>query len=642
MKKKCYFYTRVSTAAQIEGYSLEAQQETLRQYAEYWEWEVAGEYCDAGKSGKSIKGRPAFQRMLDDIVDQKDNISFVLVFKLSRFGRNAADVLKSMQTLMDYGVDLVCVDDAIDSSTAGGRLTMTILSAVAEIERENINVQFQAGRMQKVLDGGWPGGPTPYGYRNEKKSLVIEPEEAEMVRRIYDLFLQDGMNTTAVAIYLNEHGYRRSSKEDCGPFTYDFVSRVLKNPVYCGRIMFNRRSNCKPSGGTPKEVMCVRGKQEALVTEERWEAAQRKREQLSVPRGKVDDPERISLLTGLIKCPKCGAGMVMRKNKKANKNHGGYYKILYSYGCVNYRKANGRTCDYNTIYHQERTDNAVFEIVSGLTMLPEFRTAVMEQLGDQGSAEAIEEKLKELRKQLRKEERQKRKLGEDLDNLDILDESYDKKYDRIQAKIEKIYDRMDAVELELERTSKRLSALKQGIRAADNVMALLDHMKRLYGHMTCEEKREMYRLIIDRIEVFPRNEEGKIVKSISFKFPVLYGELEAVPMKKADEYVEFFLDCSGQALTAAEAKAKATYAQIKAYVLEKSGLKVSALYIAQTKRKYGLDMGVNYNKPADPDVRVPHCPKVKEELIVDALKHFKVLPETAEVKQEEGGEKSGE
>ncbi|MFR4154072.1 MAG: recombinase family protein [Coprococcus sp.] len=76
--------------------------------------------------------------MMDDIISQKDNISYVLVFKLSRFGRNAADVLKSMQLLTDYGVDLVSVDDAIDSSTQGGRLTLTILSAVAEIERENI------------------------------------------------------------------------------------------------------------------------------------------------------------------------------------------------------------------------------------------------------------------------------------------------------------------------------------------------------------------------------------------------------------------------------------------------------------------------------------------------------------------------
>lgn len=135
-KKKCYIYTRVSTMAQTEGYSLEAQVERLREYAEYRNLQIVGEYCDAGKSGKSIKGRPAFQEMMDDIVNGKVDISYVLVFKLSRFGRNAADVLKSMQLLNDYDVDLVCVDDAIDSSTQGGRLTLAILSAVAEIERE--------------------------------------------------------------------------------------------------------------------------------------------------------------------------------------------------------------------------------------------------------------------------------------------------------------------------------------------------------------------------------------------------------------------------------------------------------------------------------------------------------------------------
>ena len=150
--------------------------------------------------------------MLDDIVNGKDDISYVLVFKLSRFGRNAADVLKSMQLLNDYDVDLVCVDDVIDSSTQGGRLTLAILSAVAEIERENITVQFNAGRMQKILDGGWPGGPTPYGYRNVKKQMQIEPAEAEIVRKIYELFLMDGMKTTSVAVYMNEHGYRRTVK----------------------------------------------------------------------------------------------------------------------------------------------------------------------------------------------------------------------------------------------------------------------------------------------------------------------------------------------------------------------------------------------------------------------------------------------
>ena len=184
--------------AQTEGYSLDAQQEKLRKYAEYKNLEIVGEYCDAGKSGKSIKGRPAFQQMMEDVASQKDDVSCVLVFKLSRFGRNAADVLKSLQLLMDYEVDLVSVDDAIDSSTQGGRLTLAILSAVAEIERENITVQFLSGKMQKLKEGGWPGGPIPYGYRKEDDKLVQYPQEAEIVKKIFDLYLQDGMLATSI------------------------------------------------------------------------------------------------------------------------------------------------------------------------------------------------------------------------------------------------------------------------------------------------------------------------------------------------------------------------------------------------------------------------------------------------------------
>ena len=94
-KTKCYIYTRVSTAIQVDGYSLDAQKDKLRKYAEFQDMEIVGEYSDEGKSGKSVEGRPEFQQMLKDIETCKDNIDFVLVFKLSRFGRNAADVLCS-------------------------------------------------------------------------------------------------------------------------------------------------------------------------------------------------------------------------------------------------------------------------------------------------------------------------------------------------------------------------------------------------------------------------------------------------------------------------------------------------------------------------------------------------------------------
>ena len=112
-KTRCYIYTRVSTAMQVDGFSLEAQKEKLRSFAAFQEMEIAGEYCDEGFSGKNIQGRLAFRQMLQDIEARKDGISYVLVFKLSRFGRNAADVLNSLQLMQDYGVNLICVEDGI-------------------------------------------------------------------------------------------------------------------------------------------------------------------------------------------------------------------------------------------------------------------------------------------------------------------------------------------------------------------------------------------------------------------------------------------------------------------------------------------------------------------------------------------------
>ena len=120
-KKNCYIYTRVSTSMQVDGYSLDAQKDKLRRYAEFQEFSVEGEYSDEGKSGKSKEGRAEIQEMMNDIATDKDNIDYVLVFKLSRFGRNAADVLSSLQLMQDYNVNLICVEDGIDSSKDSGK-----------------------------------------------------------------------------------------------------------------------------------------------------------------------------------------------------------------------------------------------------------------------------------------------------------------------------------------------------------------------------------------------------------------------------------------------------------------------------------------------------------------------------------------
>ena len=617
MKKKCYIYTRVSTAAQTDGYSLNAQKERLQKFAYYKDLEIVGEYCDAGKSGHSIKGRPAFMQMMDDITSEKDGISYVLVFKLSRFGRNAADVLKSMQLLNDYDIDLVSVEDAIDSSSQGGRLTLSILSAVAEIERENISVQFMAGRMQKLASGGWPGGPVPYGYRTYEKELVIEPAEAAIVKLVYEKYLEEGMMANSVCTWLNENGYRRQIQGEEKPFTRDAVVRILENPVYCGKLYFGRRSK-------KKNVLIFDGKHQAIVTQEQWNAAQEKRRKTYKPRIKVDEPDRISLLSGLVKCPLCGSGMVTIKNKKANPNHGGYYKILYSYACTNHRKSVGRICEFSRIFHQEKLDNAVLEIIGQITGTEAFKKAVEDAVGAQTSVEAYEKELKELRKALHSQEHLKYKLGTQLDNLDILSADYDSEYDHIQGQIDDTYEVIGLLQEQIEKTKERLTVRRKGIHSSDNIRLILDHFDRLFQKLSFEERRELCRQLIARIEVFPEvREDGRILKEIVFRIPLFYDLRTEEDEDRPDEIVQFAFDC--RKLPATVAESKATYEQIKAYVFENYGLKVPNLYIAQIKRECGIVERVNYNLPKTEGKRVPQCTEAKREAILDAFRHFRMI-----------------
>ena len=214
MATKVYTYTRVSTAMQIDGYSLDAQKSRMKAFADYNGYEIVGEYEDAGKSGKSIEGRLQFSQMMDDIKSGKDGVSYVLVFKLSRFGRNAADVLSTLQIMQDFGVNLICVEDGIDSSKDAGKLMISVLSAVAEIERENIRVQTMEGRIQKAREGKWNGGFAPYGYKLVNGELIINEEEAEAIRIIFDQYVKTDMGANGITKYLEDHGIHKIIRQN--------------------------------------------------------------------------------------------------------------------------------------------------------------------------------------------------------------------------------------------------------------------------------------------------------------------------------------------------------------------------------------------------------------------------------------------
>lgn len=243
-KVKVYVYTRVSTSIQVDGYSLDAQKSRIQAFATYNDFEIVGEYEDAGKSGKSIEGRVAFNQMMKDIKSGKDDVSYVLVFKLSRFARNAADVLSTLQVMKDFGVNLICVEDGIDSSKDAGKLMISVLSAVAEIERENIRVQTMEGRIQKAREGKWNGGFAPYGYKLVDGKLEINEEEAVAIRKIFDLYVNTPMGSTGIARHLESYGIKKIPRQNGKNPLFDagLIRKILQNPVYNGKIAFGRRT----------------------------------------------------------------------------------------------------------------------------------------------------------------------------------------------------------------------------------------------------------------------------------------------------------------------------------------------------------------------------------------------------------------
>ena len=647
-KIKVYTYKRVSTTMQIDGYSLDAQRARMKAYADFNDYEIVGEYEDAGKSGKSIEGRLQFNQMMEDVKSGKDNVSYVLVFKLSRFGRNAADVLSTLQVMQDFGVNLICVEDGIDSSKDAGKLMISVLSAVAEIERENIRVQTMEGRIQKAREGKWNGGFAPYGYKLVNGKLEINEEEAVAIRTIYDQYVNTDIGSNGISKYLENHGIRKIQRQNGKNPLFDahLVRLILKNPVYCGKIAYGRRKTEKVHGTRNEyrlveqdDFLLVDGLHEAIISEEVWNAAQAKliaqaKKYEHVNKGK---DERTHLLSGIVRCPVCGAGMYGNKSIKYKKD-GTKYKDFFYYGCKHRSMQRGHKCDYKKQIREELLDDAVAEVIVKLVSNPQFAAMMQEKINMKVDTTAIDQEIANYEKQLRQDYSIKAKLMEEIDNLNPDDRHYIRRKADLDDRLYRMYDKIEELEEQLIAARAKKTSIEAEKITGDNIYKVLIYFDKLYFAMSDVERRQLIEALIAEIQIYEeRKPNGQWLKSIRFKLPIIENDLsiglengnqvETVVLLSKGEIdskkvrVEFSLedmDMSGF-------QQGATYEQIKAYVLEKHGLKVSSLYISQVKRKCGLDVGQNYNLSKKEDAKVPQCPPEKEAAIMDALKYFQMI-----------------
>lgn len=546
-KIKVYTYKRVSTTMQIDGYSLDAQRARMKAYADFNDFEIVGEYEDAGKSGKSIEGRLQFNQMMEDVKSGKDNVSYVLVFKLSRFGRNAADVLSTLQVMQDFGVNLICVEDGIDSSKDAGKLMISVLSAVAEIERENIRVQTMEGRIQKAREGKWNGGFAPYGYQLVNGRLEINEEEAVAIRTIYDQYVNTDIGSNGISKYLENHGIRKIQRQNGKNPLFDahLVRLILKNPVYCGKIAYGRRKTEKVHGTRNEyhlveqdNFLLVDGLHEAIVSEEVWNAAQAKliaqaKKYEHVNKGK---DERTHLLSGIVKCPICGSGMYGNKSIKYKKD-GTKYKDFFYYGCKHRGMQRGHKCVYKKQIREELLDDAVAEVIVKLVSNPQFAAMMQEKINMKVDTTAIDQEIENYEKQLRQNFSIKSKLMEEIDNLNPDDRHYIRRKADLDDRLYRMYDKIEELESQLIAARAKKKSIEAEKITGDNIYKVLIYFDKLYFAMNDVERRQLIEALIDEIQIYEeRKPNGQWLKSIRFKLPIIEKDL-SIGLDN-DEHVE--------------------------------------------------------------------------------------------------------
>lgn len=535
-KTKVYTYKRVSTTMQIDGYSLDAQRARMKAYADFNDYEIVGEYEDAGKSGKSIEGRLQFNQMMEDVKAGKDNVSYVLVFKLSRFGRNAADVLSTLQIMQDFGVNLICVEDGIDSSKDAGKLMISVLSAVAEIERENIRIQTMEGRIQKAREGKWNGGFAPYGYKLVDGKLEVNEEEAVAIRTIYDQYVNTDIGSNGISKYLENHGISKIQRQNGKNPLFDahLVRLILKNPVYCGKIAYGRRKTEKVHGTRNEyrlveqdDFLLVDGLHEAIIPEEVWNAAQAKliaqaKKYEHVNKGK---DERTHLLSGIVRCPVCGAGMYGNKSIKYKKD-GTKYKDFFYYGCKHRGMQRGHKCDYKKQIREELLDDAVAEVIVKLVSNPHFAAMMQEKINMKVDTTAIDQEIANYEKQLRQDYSIKSKLMEEIDNLNPDDRHYIRRKADLDDRLYRMYDKIEELEEQLIAARAKKTSIEADKITGDNIYKVLIYFDKLYFAMNDVERRQLIEALIAEIQIYEeRKPNGQWLKSIRFKLPIIEKDL---------------------------------------------------------------------------------------------------------------------
>ena len=468
MIRKVAIYARVSTTNQAEeGYSIDGQIDSLEKYCEAMGWDVYNKYIDAGFSGGSLK-RPEMANLINDV--KKGLFDTVLVYKLDRLSRNVRDTLYLIKDVFNINkIDFVSIQENIDTSSAMGTLFLTLLSAIAEFEREQIKERMQLGKLGRAKAGKsmmWARTSYGYDYQKETGSLTINPAQSLVVKYIFERYLA-GRSITKLRDDLNEKYPKEIS------WNYRAVRGILSNPVYCGYNQYKGQ--------------LFPGEHEPIISEDVYKRTQEElkiRQRTAAEKTNPRPFQAKYMLSGLAQCGYCGAplkllmGMVRKDGTRF---------IRYECHQRHPRKTKGVTVYNNNVkcdsgfYEKDALENYVLTEISKL----QDDTGYLDKIFSGDNAETIDRES--YKKQIEELSKKLSRLNElYIDDRITLEE--------LQSKSAEFISMRATLETELENDP----ALRRDKRKAD--MRELLNAEKVFS-MDYERQKILVRGIINKVQV---------------------------------------------------------------------------------------------------------------------------------------------
>ena len=366
-------YARVSSKEQAEKeLSIPAQLNAIKKYCNDKGWKLVSEYIDEAKSAKTAD-RPAFQKMIGIARKQNRHFDVIIVHKFDRFSRSREDHVIYKALLKKQGVTVYSITEQTDPDTPHGFLLEGMLEVISEFYNMNLRNETLKGMTENARRGFHNGGAAPYGYQpkqilsnrgNPKTIWEPHPLESQIVKDVFDMYINQNMGYKAIANELNNRGIlTRLGKS----WSYTSIWHFLHNEVYIGQRIWNKKDYV--TNGVhrrPKDEWIIKANaHEPLVSRDLFNAVEQRSKDRTNNADAVKKKSKVSpfILRGLLLCPDCGNKMVTGSNSIKSRGYTRYYH------CGTYQRKGPVSCNRNPA-PKDRLELKVMDIfINELTQL---------------------------------------------------------------------------------------------------------------------------------------------------------------------------------------------------------------------------------------------------------------------------------